>query len=204
MKKFIPMISVLAVAICITACETKPTAEVNASPDKEIAELKPDYGGFNSQVEWGEQLVRIMDCNVCHTPKIMTEQGPVEDESRLLMGHPSDMPGFDIDLKEIESKGLMVTGDGTAWAGAWGVSFAANLTPDDTGIGTWSEEQFFRAIREGKSKGLESSRALLPPMPWPAYRHMTDDQLRAVFAYLKSLKPISNVVPAPLLPVNGQ
>jgi hypothetical protein len=85
----------------------------------------------------------------------------------------------------------------TAAAGPWGVSYAANITPDDTGMGAWTEAQFIKAIREGKSKGMEGTRPILPPMPWPLYRSMTDDDLKAVYAYLKTIKPIKNVVPAP-------
>jgi hypothetical protein len=88
----------------------------------------------------------------------------------------------------------------TAFVGPWGVSYAANLTPDETGIGNWDFEQFETAIRKGKYKGLENSRPLLPPMPWQMYRNMTNEDLRSVFAYLKSLPAIRNVVPAPQSP----
>jgi hypothetical protein len=88
----------------------------------------------------------------------------------------------------------------TAAAGPWGVSFAANLTSDESGIGNWTEEQFFKAIREGKSKGMDNTRPLLPPMPWENFKNLTDDDLRAMFAYLKSTKPVRNVVPAPIPP----
>ena len=90
----------------------------------------------------------------------------------------------------------------TAFVGPWGLSYAANLTPDDTGIGAWTFENFLTAIRKGKYKGLEGSRDLLPPMPWQMYRNMTDDDLKAVFTYLKSLPPISNIVPAPKSPTD--
>ncbi len=78
--------------------------------------------------------------------------------------------------------------------------FPANLTPDETGIGNWSYEQFETAIRRGKAKGLETNRPLLPPMPWEMYRHFTDEDLRSIFAYLKSIKPVENAVPAPIPP----
>jgi hypothetical protein len=161
------------------------------------------FGGFESQVAWGEHIVIIAGCNDCHTPKKMTAMGPVLDSSLWLSGHPAAMPRIEINRKEIESKGLAVTMTLTEWVGPWGISFAANLTPDETGIGNWREEQFFYAIREGKYKGLPESRPLLPPMPWEMYRHMTDDELKAVFAYLKSIKPISNVVPLAVVPAGG-
>jgi len=159
------------------------------------------YGGFENQQEWGEHLVIIAGCNDCHTPKRMTNMGPVLDSSRWLSGHPAKMPQIDVNRKELESKGLVTTMDLTEWAGPWGVSFTANLTPHETGIGNWTEAQFMLALREGKYKGLATSRQLLPPMPWEMYRHMTDDELKAIFTYLKSIKPVENLVPPPLPPV---
>ncbi|MBD0375856.1 MAG: c-type cytochrome [Flavisolibacter sp.] len=156
--------------------------------------------GNEEMVKQGEHLVTIAACHDCHTPKKMTPKGPVLDTSLWLSGHPSHLPPPDINRKETESKGLIITNDLTAWAGPWGISFTANLTPDSTGIGFWKEEQFIYAIRQGKLKGLPNSRPLLPPMPWEVYRHMTDDELKAIFAYLKSIKPIKNVVPPPVPP----
>ena len=69
------------------------------------------------------------------------------------------------------------------------------------GVSNWKEKQFIYAIREGKYKGLASSRPLLPPMPWPMYKNMKDDELKAIFAYLKTTKLIRNIVPPPHPPV---
>ncbi len=86
----------------------------------------------------------------------------------------------------------------TAWAGPWGISYTANLTPDqNTGLGIWTEDMFIKAIREGKHMG--TSRPILPPMPWPAFRNYSDDDLKAIFAYLKSIPPIANHVPDPII-----
>lgn len=145
----------------------------------------------------GKYLTTIGACNDCHSPKVMTPQGPMPDTSRLLSGHPQDesLPTLGNNTGWIQfSPGL------TASVGPWGISFAANLTPDDTGTGSWTFEQFETAIRKGKYKGLEGSRPLLPPMPWQVISQMSDQDLRAVFAYLKSLKPVSNLVPAPVAP----
>jgi len=92
--------------------------------------------------------------------------------------------------------------DLTATAGPWGVSFAGNLTPDPTGIGNWSEEQFKVAMTKGRFKGLANGRMLLPPMPWPSYAGMTDEDLSAMFKYLQSIDPVANVVPAAVSPEN--
>ena len=158
----------------------------------------PFYGGFESMEQWGEHIVTIADCNVCHTPKKMTNHGPVLDSTLLLSGHPAEMPKIDSYTDEFAIKGLTMAMDLTEWVGPWGVSYAANLTPDETGTGNWTEEQFMYAIRKGKFKGLPGSRPLLPPMPWETYKFMTDGELKAIFAYLKTVKPIQNIVPAPV------
>lgn len=161
------------------------------------------FGGYESQVKWGEHLVKSMGCGDCHTPKKMTPQGPVDDETLFLSGHPSKMPPPDVNRKEIESKGLGVTDFMTAWVGPWGITYAGNLTSDQTGIGSWTENSFITAIREGKFKGIPTARPLLPPMPWMAYKNLTDDELKAIFAFLKSTKPINNAVPQYQPPVSA-
>src|ERR1043166_3253010 len=109
---------------------------------------KQQYGGFESQVKWGEHLVTVSGCGDCHTPKKMSPMGPVDDSSLLLSGHPAQQPIPDIDRSKVESKGIAVTQTLTEWIGPWGVSFAANITSDTTGIGVWKEEQFIMAMRE--------------------------------------------------------
>ncbi|MPR36981.1 c-type cytochrome [Salmonirosea aquatica] len=149
----------------------------------------------------GEYLVTLMGCGDCHSPKKMTPQGPAPDTDRLLSGYNSTIPLGDYD-KNIAKSGqwVLFNGQNTAFVGPWGVSFAANLTPDATGIGSWSLTQFTKAMRQGKAKGLDKNRPLLPPMPWPNYTHMTDEDIKAVFTYLKSLKPVANNVPGPIPP----
>lgn len=150
-------------------------------------------------VKRGEYLVSSIGCDDCHTPKKMGPNGPELILERRLSGRPSNAPLPKLDLKAVNVKDwALFANDLTATVGPWGVSFAANLTSDDTGIGTWTEAQFLKSIREGKSKGLNGTRPLLPPMPWSVYKNMTDEDLRAIFAYLKSTKPVQNVVPAPI------
>lgn len=150
----------------------------------------------------GEYLVTYGGCNDCHTPKLVTPGGPLPDKSRLLSGHPADarLPPVPADIGPGPDKwGAITNADLTAWAGPWGISFAANLTPDrKTGIGGWTPESFIKTMRTGRHLG--AGRALLPPMPWLNAAALTDQDLRAVFAYLKSLKPIRNQVPPPLPP----
>jgi hypothetical protein len=145
----------------------------------------------------GKYLTTIGGCNDCHSPKVMTPHGPEPDTTRLFSGHPQEEKLESI----IKTKDWLVMNNGfTAFIGPWGISYAANLSPDDTGIGNWKFEQFVTAIRKGKSKGLEHNRDLLPPMPWQMYRHMTDEDLEAVFTYLRSLPPQNNLVPFPVSP----
>ena len=174
----------------------------NKSVRKETLTLA--FGGFENQVKWGEHLVTVSACHDCHTPKKMTAQGPDIDSSLLLSGHPSQLDAPDVNRQELESKGVIATSDLTSWVGSWGISYTANLTSDATGIGNWKEEQFIYAIREGKMKGLAGSRPMLPPMPWQMYRNMTDDELKAIFAYLKTTKPIHNIVPQPTPPASAK
>lgn len=204
MKKTI-LISCLIISgiIVLTQCSQNSankehkTTEATAG-DSAAKELMSNQ----SDVDRGRYLVAICGCDDCHSPKTMTAEGPVVDSTRRLSGHPADMKLPDIKQSEL-APGKWVFGeqDLTAWAGLWGVSFAVNLTPDtETGIGAWTPELFMKIIRTGKFMGIESGRSLLPPMPWQNYRQMTDDDLRAIFAYLKSLPPISNKVPDPLPP----
>ncbi len=176
-------------AFAFVACQSSEPAKTAV-----VAEVSPD-----SLVKRGAYLVTTMGCGDCHSPKIMGPQGPQEDPARLLSGHPTDMPLAAVD-KATAKNWVLFNMMNTAIVGPWGTSFSANLTSDSTGIGTWTEEQFARALREGKSKGIATNRMLLPPMPWPNYRNLHDEDIKAIFAYLKSTKPVSNRVPAPIPP----
>ena len=193
------MLCCIASVFLLSYC-AKPTEENQTTPFA----ADPEYGGYESQAKWGEHLVAICGCNDCHTPKKMGPQGPEPDMSKMLSGHPAGMPAADVDRKMLESKGVAATDLMTAWIGPWGISYAANLTSDETGIGAWQESNFILAIREGKFKGIATSRPLLPPMPWQQYKNMTDDELKAIFAYLKSTPPVKNVVPEPTPPVSAK
>ncbi|GGM83804.1 hypothetical protein GCM10010967_14540 [Dyadobacter beijingensis] len=152
-------------------------------------------------VKRGEYLVTIMGCADCHAPKKLTPQGPAPDMDRFLSGYNASQPLGTFDKSILKTgEWVVFNGQSTAFAGPWGISFAANLTPDETGIGTWTFEQFNTAMRKGKFKGLENSRPLLPPMPWFNYVNLADGDMRAIFAYLKSIKPVSNVVPSHIPP----
>jgi hypothetical protein len=139
-------------------------------------------------------------CHDCHTPKAMTPRGPEADMARILSGHPESDVITAPSPQEKGSKWTTHVNDHlTAWSGAWGVSFAANLTPDEnTGIGIWTEEMFLNALKLGKHMG--AGRQILPPMPYNWYGQLPDEDLKAMFAYLKSIPKIANRVPVPLGP----
>ncbi|MBO9632857.1 MAG: diheme cytochrome c-553 [Chitinophagaceae bacterium] len=152
----------------------------------------------DSLIKRGDYLVSAIGCDDCHSPKRMGQRGPELIPELRLSGFPEKgmlPPGSPDALK----KGWVLMGpDLTATAGPWGITYASNITSDSTGIGTWKEEQFIRALREGKSKGLEGNRPLLPPMPWQNIGKLSDHDLKSIFAYLKSVKAVKNVVPAPV------
>jgi hypothetical protein len=116
----------------------------------------------------------------------------MQDPSRLLSGHPEKEAPVP-PPRVPEGWMLLQSATGTAFFGAWGVSYGANLTPHDTGLGVWSEDLFVQAMRRGKHMGV--GRPILPPMPWPTYSKLPDEDLRAMWAYLQTIPPIENVVP---------
>lgn len=142
-------------------------------------------------VERGRYLVTITGCHDCHSPK---KVGMTPDLDRGLSGRPSTTP-----LPSKTDGEVHASLDLTAWTGPWGQSVASNLTPDPaTGLGSrYTEATFITTMRTGKKpNGL----ALLPPMPSDVYQNMTDGDLKAMFAYLRSLKPVRNAVMAGIPP----
>lgn len=124
------------------------------------------------RVAYGEYMVNAALCSDCHTP--------IDDR-----GAP--LPGLDF------AGGMSFRPNGV------GLVRSANITPDaGTGIGTWTEDQFldkFRAFRGAPPRTLEGAERLQnTEMPWIDYSGMTDDDLRAIYAYLRSLTPVVNRV----------
>jgi len=122
------------------------------------------------KVARGRYLSTVSGCNDCHTPG--TLWGAPDTTRRL-------------------------AGSELGWVGPWGVAYAANLTPDSTGLGTWTEEQIVHAIRTGNRP---DGRQLAGIMPWMNFAHFTDEDAGAIAAYLKSLPPVVHRVPAPVPP----
>ena len=199
MKNFFLLAFLFTIGMMMIACQAdqKETADADQPDAPVVATMtKAD------SVKRGEYLSHIMGCNDCHSPKLMTDKGPVPDPERLMSGHPANEP-----LPKITDKGMiapgqwmLMSGGMTAAVGPWGTSFAANLTPHETGTGNWTLENFSKALREGKAKGMDGGRALLPPMPWPNYATLSDEDLANLWQYIRSLKPVENVVPNPLPP----
>jgi mono/diheme cytochrome c family protein len=147
----------------------------------------------------GKYLVATSGCMDCHTPLKMGASGPEPDMSRLLSGHPEGLAMPAVPALPAGPWLVISSASNTAWAGPWGVSFSANLTPDaQTGLGEWTEHDFKATIRSGRHIGR--GRPILPPMPIPVYNNFSDGDLEAIFAYLKTIPPVKNRVPEPWAP----
>ncbi len=119
----------------------------------------------------GRQISYTSACHDCHTPGGIYG---VPDTTRMLSG--SEM----------------------GWEGPWGVSFPRNLSPDmETGIGSWTEEQIVTAVRTGIRP---DKTPLMPPMPWPMYSHMSDEDAYALAAFLKSIPAVNHKSPNHIAP----
>jgi mono/diheme cytochrome c family protein len=185
---------IAAAAVLFIAAAGFVTLSTSQTQSEDLARAQsPSPAAHAANVQRGEYLVKIMGCNDCHTPWKMGPQGPEPDMERFLSGHPEQIGPLPMarDAKPFLWSGF---GTNTAFSGPWGVSYAFNLTPEqNTGLGIWTEDMFIQTIRTGRHMGV--SRPINPPMPWPAYRNATDDDLKAVYAYLRTIKPIVNHVP---------
>ena len=154
-----------------------------------------------TRIDRGSYLVGMMGCNDCHTPWKMGPKGPEPDMTRALTGHPQDV----VLPPAPAASGPWIwhgAATNTAFAGPWGVSFTANLTPDkETGLGSWTEEMFIATMRTARHQG--KGRPILPPMPVKMIGKATDEDLKSIFAHLQSLAPVKNKVPAPIEPADG-
>ena len=151
-------------------------------------------------LERGKLLVTVGDCDACHTPKKFGAKGPELDLTRRFSGRPAGMEVPPVDTSLLHNWAYL-SHDLSSFVGPWGVSFPANLTPDnETGIGTWQPEMFINAIRTGKHLGVPDGRPILPPMTTETLAQLTDEDLKAMFMYLKSMPTVKNKVPDPLHP----
>jgi mono/diheme cytochrome c family protein len=156
-------------------------------------ERKPITSPTSPTVERGKYLVTVLACNNCHTPLKSGPNGPERDMTRMLSGHPA---GVKMGPAQKLGGGWQWTAStsNTAFAGPWGVSYAPNLTPDpETGLGAWEVGTFVKALQKGAHLG--TGRPILPPMPAEAFGQLTESDLKAIFAYLKTIPPIKNMPP---------
>jgi mono/diheme cytochrome c family protein len=179
--------SFIALAAAMVPAATRVTASSEPAP------------AYTPSVEHGAYMVRTKGCHDCHTPWVMGPKGPEPDMTRALTGHPSDLKMPAPPELPPGPWAWVAAATNTAFAGPWGVSFTANLTPDkETGLGDWTEDMFIKTMRTGLHQG--KGRPVLPPMPWSVYGQLNDNDIRDLFAYLQSLKPVHNRVPAPIDP----
>lgn len=189
------VVSVVACGVW-TACSAPQSVEEAPEPVAAVA-----VAAHADPVARGEYLVTIMSCNDCHTPLAMGPQGPAPDMSRMLSGHPEALVMPAPPALGDGPWQVLMAGSVTAFAGPWGISYAANLTPDASGMAAWDEATFIQAMRTGKHFG--TSRDILPPMPWSWISRATDEDLAAIFAYLRSIPPVVNHVPDPVPPATA-
>ena len=190
MKHLIALIALTAVVPLVTSC----TEDVSATP---TAQQKQQPLTREQMVERGKYLVGFGGCNDCHTPFKMGPNGPEPDMSRALSGHPAAM--VMPEAPKMDGKWMWAgAATNTAFAGPWGVSYARNLTPDQvSGLGIWTEEMFVKTMRTGRHMGV--SRPILPPMPWQSLNSLNDQDLKSIYAYLRTVKPVRNEVPDPII-----
>ena len=188
-KSFTLVIAIVAALLLTVSCTSRKKTDTQPLTKEEI-------------VKRGEYLVTIIGCNDCHSPKKMGPKGPEIIPELMLSGFQAgrQLPAVD---SKLAKDWLLMTPDLTAFYGPWGISFSANLTSDETGIGNWPEGTFKIALTKGKFKGFEGSRDLLPPMPWQNFVGISDDDLEAIYNYLLSTKPVKNIVPPPVPPAGS-
>jgi hypothetical protein len=150
----------------------------------------------------GAYIVSTSGCNDCHTPWVFNKDIglPLPDMTRMLSGHPVGGPETQAKL-DPKTDLAFISADFTTFKLPFGTVYAANLTSDqETGMGTWTEDMFIKAMRTGMHMGAPAGRPILPPMPWSEFRNFTDEDLKAIFAFLKTVPAIHNPVPDPKVP----
>jgi mono/diheme cytochrome c family protein len=174
--RIVKVISSAALSLAIAACTLNSAQEAI-----------PGDWEQTSYIERGNYLVNHLgDCVGCHTPRTANGQS---DISLFLSGVPAKYAG-------IKEGPTQVAG----FPGPRGARFyAKNLTPDnETGLGKWSEEQFVKTFKTGIR--FDGVKYALSPMEWNIYRNMKDEDVRAIYRYLRTTKPISNKPPANIPP----
>jgi mono/diheme cytochrome c family protein len=168
---------------CVTDSPPAPADDYEElSPTKVIESPDPVAGGFHpdnrDKIERGAYMVELLGCGSCHT------NGAFDGSPDMKMALAGSSTGI-----------AFSNPMGDAFPG---VVYPPNLTPDDeTGIGSWSDRQIANAIRAGVGR---HGKRRIAAMPWQGYSRLTDDDIDAMVAYLRSIKPIRNIVPAEVNP----
>jgi hypothetical protein len=187
MKRFVAGVAVVgAVGLAVLA----------ATPDSTVQADKASLQ--ERRIARGKEIVFSVGCNDCHTPKKMGPKGPELDLDRLLSGHREEVAMPAPPVLPAGPWRIVTSMEFTAFSGPWGVTYAQNLTPDEnTGLGIWTEEMFIQALRTGRHMGV--SRPIQPPMPWDVYGRLPDEDLKSIYAYLRSIPAVHNRVPEPVI-----
>jgi mono/diheme cytochrome c family protein len=152
------------------AVYTKATLETPAPDPSKLSQV-PQRD--REQVGRGRYLVEIAGCASCHT-------------DGALIGEPNAQ-------RQLAGSHLGIAYTDPFTDDLPGIAYPSNLTPDPmTGLGNWTDVQIAAAIRNGDSSGGAGH---LTGMSWPLYRHMTDDDVDAIVAYLRSIPSVHNEVP---------
>ncbi len=140
-----------------------------------------------SYIERGNYLVNYLGhCAGCHTPLAPNGES---DMSLYLSGVPAKYAGTKVGRPQV-----------AGFPGPRGARFyAANLTPDpETGLGRWSEEQFVRTFKHGVRP--DGTKYATSPMEWNIYANMKEEDVRAIYRYLRTINAIPNKVPTNIPP----
>ncbi len=121
-------------------------------------------------IAYGAYMTNAAGCTECHTPQ---ENGAPIMSKYMAGGFPFQLPGF-------------------------GVVISANITPDQSGIGSWSEDQFVERFKyygkEGYVAHKVNEREFQSVMPWTMYARMEEEDLRAIYQYLQTIEPVEHVM----------
>lgn len=197
LKNIVWTVTLMAAAVVLTAVLSAASLNADAEP---VARKNVGAQANKDQIARGEYLVEIMGCHDCHTPMKLGPNGPEQDRSRALSGHPENAPAVGTPLLPPGYLAL-IGATFTSFVGPWGTSFTRNLTPDkETGLGDWTVEEFIATMKTGRERG--KGRPVLPPMPVQNLRALSDTDIRALFAYLQSLPPVKNRTPQPIEPTD--
>src|SRR5882757_7131360 len=119
MKKYLTIIIISSCTLLLSRCNN---GKIQTATDQAT---KENFGGYKTQVKWGEHLVTVSACHDCHSPKDYSKPGSGLDSIHLLSGYIGS-PVPDVNKKDAQTKGWAVTSDLTSWVGPWGVGYAAN------------------------------------------------------------------------------